>query len=154
MSTKPVAPAAEMFTLNLDPKVPLAEQVRLGNYDYANPAFTTPGNFSLTLPAGKREVILYDPHGSVSSEEMIRRMKAEHCIPATLDDALAMGIQFPERQRTNPIVFLGTIWCDGIGLRHVPVLNFWYGRRELNLSWFDDVWDDNAHGRFAAVRES
>ena len=77
-------------------------------------------------------------------------MKADDCRPAVLDDALAMGIQFPNRQRQNPIVFLGTIWSGAGGGRLVPVLGVWIGLRELHLRWFGGVWNC----RFAAVRES
>lgn len=95
----------EAFALDLDPTVPLPEQVRRGNYGYVNPALT-PENFRLTVPAGKRRVVLYDPHGFVSSEEMIRRMRADGCVPATLDDALAMGAKH------TPIASARTPWCS------------------------------------------
>ena len=140
----------ETFVLDLDPKVPLADRIRAGKYYYVDPAIT-PEHFTLTL-SGKREVILFDPHGAVSSEEMIRRMKADHCVPATLDDCLVMGRQFPDRQCINPIVFLGMVWRGPGGYRHVPVLDDWFGGRGLYLYWFDDDWHD--FYRFAAVRES
>lgn len=135
----------ETLVLNLDPSIPLAEQIRRGNYTYVN-SVITPNNFHLMVPAGKRDIILYDPRGYVSSEEMVRWMKGDGCVPATLDDALAMGQQYPDRQRRNPIVFLGTIWPVAFGIRHVSVL---YGR-SLELSWFDNTW--NMLCRFAAVR--
>ncbi len=140
----------EGFALVLDPSVPLEEQVQRGNYNYANPAITQE-HFSLTLSGGC-EVVLFDPHGTVSSEEMVRRMKQDGYVPATLDDALAMGTQFPERQRQNPIVFLGSVWRDGDGSRRVPVLFDWSGERGLGLGWFVYGW--SVRCRFAAVRES
>ena len=141
----------ETFVLNLPgPTIPLEEQIRRGNHKYSNPAINA-GNFQLTIPAGKREVVLYDPRGYVSSEEMIRRMEADGYKPATLDDCLAMGAQHPDRQRQNPIVFLGSVWCDPVGYRHVPVLDDWGGVRLLLLCWFDDGWSDVC--RVAAVRE-
>jgi len=152
----------ERFVLDCPgPTVPLAEQIRHGNYNYANPDITD-ANFSLTIPAGKREVVLYDPRGYVSSETMIARMKADGCRPATFDDALAMGIQYPDRQRQNPIVFLGTAWRDPGGDRRVPVLGVWdgsralslycFGERGLGLIWFDAGWSGLC--RFAVVRVS
>lgn len=141
----------ETFALDLDPKVPLPEQIRRGNYSYVDPAIT-PEHFTLTL-SGKREVVLFDdPHGTVFSKEMIARMKQEGCVPATLDDALAMGAQFPDRQCQNTIVFLGTVWPDPRSRRRVPVLGKWVGRRMLSLfSGFGGGWRDSY--RFAAVRE-
>lgn len=136
---------AETFVLNLDPTIPLEEQIQRGNYDYINPNFNT-CNFQLTL-SGKREIILYDPRGSVSSEEMIRRMGADGRVPATLDDAVAFGVQFPDRQRENHLVFLGTIWS---GARRVPALSDWYFGRGLCLCLFGRGWGDGC--RFAADR--
>jgi hypothetical protein len=85
-----------------DPSIPLPEQIRKGNYGYVNEHYT-PQNFTLTL-TGNREVVLFDPNGFVSSKEMIRRMKRDGFVPATIDDALAMGTKFPDRQKQNPIV--------------------------------------------------
>lgn len=143
--------AVETFLLDLDPKVSLAERIRAGNYGYVNPDIT-PENFTLTVPAGKREVVLYDPKGYTSSEAMIARMKADGYVPATLDDALAMGQKYPDRQRANPIVFLGSVWPDPNGYQRVPVLVGWFGGRWLCLVGFGGGWLDFC--RFAAVRES
>jgi len=148
---KPATQAAETLILSLDPSVSLQDQVARGKYGYVNPNYT-PDNFRLTAPAAKREVVLYDPRGYVSSEEMIARMKADGNKPAGIDDCLAMGAQHPERQRRNPIVFLGTVWCDSVGSRRVPVLDGWNGGRWLFLCWFVGDWVGGC--RFAAVRES
>jgi hypothetical protein len=139
----------ETFALAFDPTIGIGEWVRRGNYTRPNPDINE-RNFKLTL-SGTRKIVLYDPKGAVSSDEMIRRMKADGYKPAGIDDALAMGAQFPERQRQNPIVFLGTTWRDPDGLQHVPVLSGWCGGRRLGLDWFDFVWDGRY--RFAALRE-
>lgn len=146
MSTKT---QPETLVLELNPSVPLEVQIKRGNYNYVNPAIN-PQHFTLTL-SGKREVVLFDPHGTVSSEEMVRRMKQDGYVPATLDDALSMGQQYPDRQRQNPIVFLGSVWPGFGGSRRVAVLSYWLGARRLSLSWFDSGWSD--FYRFAAVRE-
>jgi hypothetical protein len=145
-----IAEQLDTFTVTLDPTIGMAEWVRRGNYEYANPDIRE-RNFKLT-PTGTREVVLYDPKGAVSSEEMIRRMKADGYKPAGIDDCLAMGAQFPERQRQNPIVFLGSVWRGPVGGQLVPVLYGWRGRRKLGLGWFDGGWGGSY--RFAAVRES
>jgi hypothetical protein len=155
MSTK-TAIQRETFALTLDPTVPLSEQVRMGTYGELNGNYK-PENFTLTL-TGNREVVLFDPQGAVSSEEMIARMKAEGYVPALIDDALAMGVQYPDRQKKNAIVFLGTLFHDhdSCGDERVPLLDGWEdvseGGRLLLLGWFGNEWPDGC--RFAAVRES
>jgi hypothetical protein len=151
MYTK-TAPAItiETYPVTLDPTVSLEGQINAGNYAFVDEHYT-PQNFPLTL-TGQREVMLFDPLGNVSSEEMIALMKADKCVPATIDDCLAFGTTFPERQRKNPIVFLGTVFHDPNRGRHVPVLRGWVGGRSLYLGWFVDRWSYGC--RFAAVRES
>ena len=141
----------ETLVLDLNPTIPPETQIQRGNYNYANPDINT-RNFNFTLPAGKREIVLYDPKGFVSSEEMIRRMKEDGCVPGVIDDCLAMGQQHPNRQRGNPIVFLGSVWRGAHGRRRVPVLVDCHGERKLSLCWFGDGW--YGRYRFAAVRES
>lgn len=139
----------ETYSVIRDPTVSIQEQINRGGYGYANPAINS-GNFKLSL-SGSRDIVLYDPRGFVSSEEMIRRMDGDGFLSATLDDALAFGIEHPDRQCQNPIVFLGTVWRGSDRDRRVPVLNHWDGRRGLHLRWFDSVWDGSC--RFAAVRK-
>jgi hypothetical protein len=148
MTTK-TAPTTETYPVTLDPTVSLDEQIKAGNYGYVNTLYKA-RNFKLTL-AGSREIVLFDAGGSVTSETMIARMKAEGFIPATLDDALAMGAKYPTRQKKNPIVFLGTVFRGPGDGRRVPVLGNGDGKRGLNLNWFDDDWF--LYFRFAAVRE-
>lgn len=140
----------ETFAVAIDPSVRLAEQIRCGNYVYVN-ASIKPKNFTLTLPAGEREVVLFDPHGYASSDEVIACMKRDEYVPATLDDALAFGATYPDRQRRNPIVFLGTMWRSPGG-NGIPMLSVRRRGRVLNLGWFEYNWYN--HCRFAAVRES
>lgn len=141
---------AETFVLYLNPAIPLEEQIQRGNYKFTHPAINLT-NFSLTLPAGKRRIVLYDPKGPATSEQIVARMKADGYIPAILDDALAMGQQRPNRQRQNPIVFLGTVWRDTTYRCFVPVLGQWCGRRDLNLIRFSH---NCTSARFAAIKVS
>lgn len=141
----------EEFLIEIDPNVSFEVRVQRGNYGFVNENIR-PANFNLTK-SGKRRIVLYDPKGDVSSKEMTRRMAENGDRPAVLDDALELGYKFPDRQRKNPIVFLGeeTVWQGPGGDRRVPVLSEWYDLRELSLSWFDRDWF--AFCRFAAVRE-
>lgn len=138
------------FGLDLDAAVSLTKWIKRGHYDYVNANYT-PENFRLTL-SGRRKIALIDPRGCVSSREMIRRMKHEGLVPATLDAALAFCVAYPERQRHNPLVFLGTVWRDPSGNRRVPVLFGCDNKRKLHLGWFDQEWF--FFFRFATLRES
>jgi hypothetical protein len=133
-------PSSESFRIKLNPNVSFEEQVHEGNYGYSD-KFLTSANFQLSV-SGVRDVTLFDPGATSTTEEMIARMNAAGCVPALIDDALAMGIQFPDRQKTNPIVFLGSSYRASDGLQHFPVLVGWGGVRGLELYWFGDDWAD------------
>ena len=132
------------------------EQIKSGHYDDVNKHFT-PKHFQPTLD-GKRTVVLFDPKGliAVSFEEMTNRMKAAGAsFPPSLDDALAMGTQFPNRQKRNPIVFLQELSfaarTDLIVFLHSLG---WNNTRRLDLIWTGINWRFRYDFRFAAVRES
>lgn len=62
-----------------------------------------------------------------------------------------MGEIQPNLQREFPIVALGSVWRDGGGGRHVPVLGCGGAGRRLSLGWFEFGWDDGY--RFLGVRK-
>ena len=141
---------ADTFVLDLNAQVSLEQQIRRGNYGYVNLNYYRPGSFALTL-SGRRKVVLYDTEGLISSQEMITRMRADRCAPATLDDALAFGAKFPDRHREHALVFLGTVWHGPLRCGHVPVLFECCGVRRLALCWVGTAWDGRY--RFPAVCE-
>jgi len=47
---------------------------------------------------------------------------------------------------------VGSVWRNWNDNRHVPYLSSNAGKRNLNLNWLDNRWDE--HYRFAAVRMS
>ena len=124
--------------LHLDPTVPFEERVRCGGFDYVNPCIT-PKRFPLT-GSGWRQLVILEADAKVTSEAMLGRIEAAGVQPATLDDALALAAQYQEFCSRNPVVFLGTIWRDPIGLLRVPVFTASDGRRSLSLFWFGRVW--------------
>jgi hypothetical protein len=137
------------FSLVDDPKISLKDQISNGGYLFVDPAITDQ-NFKLSI-GGKRDLVLYtNPGDYLLPDEIIRCMNDDGYLPATLDDALAMGATFPEWQRQNPIIFLGTTWRDTEGHAHVPVLDVLHGGRGLDLPWFQSGW--GADFRFAGVR--
>jgi len=84
---------------------------------------------------------------------MIHRMKEDGYGPATLDDALAMGVKFRGLQQTiGAILFIGTKWLDSDdGKYKVPCLKGGcIPERRLCLFEFKGTW---WHFCFAAVRK-
>ena len=45
-----------------------------------------------------------------------------------------------------------SVWQNPNGNRNVPYLNNWNDKRNLNLNWYDNDWNDNY--RFLAVRKT
>jgi hypothetical protein len=134
--------------INIDPTVSIENQITHGNYKFAHTDINSK-NFSLTVPAGKYELTIFEPQGYVSTDQIINRMTTYGCKPATLDYALAIGTQFPDLQRKNPLVFLGTVRKGGSN-SWVPILELWDNDRVMVLtSYNDDVWSSDY--RFAAV---
>lgn len=141
----------ELGWIELDPAISFDERKRRGNYNYANPNITDRASH-LTNKV-RRFIVLYDPRGSVSTEEMKRRIRANGDTPASADDAFEVGYTFPERQRKNPILFLdeNSVCVGGFGSQCAPVLSEWSDRRGLLLLPLAGDW--LVYFRFAAVRE-
>jgi hypothetical protein len=89
-----------------------------------------------------------------SSEKVIKIIKEDDkdnpWSPAQTEHTLAFGAQFPDAQRKNPIIGLGSVARVG-GHRRVLDLSRDGSERDLGLRWFDGDWD--ARGRFLAVRK-
>ncbi|MEK7161148.1 MAG: hypothetical protein AAB729_00460 [Patescibacteria group bacterium] len=141
-------PSSEAINIVLDPRVSIEKQITLGNYKTTHAEINSK-NFSLTIPAGKREVILYEPHGYVTTEQVANRIATDGCKAATLDDALTIGVQYPERQLKNPLVFFGTTWNVG-GRSLIPILDHWDNDRVLEMDELSNTpWSSDY--RFVAV---
>lgn len=50
------------------------------------------------------------------------------------------------------MAYIGSVWQNRNGNRNVPYLNRNGSKRNLNLNWIDNDWNENY--RFAAVRNS
>lgn len=148
-----IADEFEEYSFQIDPAVSFEDRLRRGNYNYVHQDITTEKfKLRLTEPV-RRSIVLYDPKGPVSSEEMIRRIQHNGDRRPTFDDVLEFGYRFPDRQRKNPIAFLldEGLWRISPGDARVPVLDEWLDGRELDLRLFTDGW--HAIFRFAVVRE-
>jgi hypothetical protein len=111
----------ERLSIELDPSLSLEDQIRRGNYSTVDGNFTS-RDFHLSL-SGKREIILYEIEEMIPGpSDLIRRMQADGNAPATLDDALAIGYKFPDKQLQHPIAFLGGVWVNWSHISVFPAL--------------------------------
>lgn len=148
-----IADDFEEFIVDIDPSLSFDDRLRRGNYNYVDEGVTVEYfPLRLTDPA-RRTIVLYDPHGPVSGEEMVRRIYENGDRRPTFDDALEFGYRFPDRQGKNPIAFLldDDLWQISRGTYKVPVLDEWLDDRELDLRLFVGNW--HAIFRFAAIRQ-
>ncbi|MBI2552007.1 hypothetical protein HYW17_01750 [Candidatus Uhrbacteria bacterium] len=86
---------------------------------------------------------------SISTEEAERRLDALGFRPATGRELRAFAKA--DYQWELMVVALGSSLVHPNGLRNVPGLDGWHGRRGLSLYWTDDGW--NSSWRFLAVRK-
>jgi hypothetical protein len=128
----------ERVLLKLDCTVSLEHLIGQGGFAHVA-QYYKPQHFSLGVNATEEVTILH-ARGFASSYQVIRWMKQSGFVPARLDHALAMEIQFPKLQREGPTVFLGTVWRDFDGDDRVPSLEGPPCCRELGLEWFESGW--------------
>lgn len=123
--------------------------VRSGQYGWTNDAINGRNFPSREKGQAQIDILLVTFDRNISSEDAIKAMDAQGLRPATLKELLALGVAFPELQRENPIVALGSTWRHPRGRVSVPYLYGDVGGRGLDLFWFDGPWLPTC--RFAAV---
>ncbi len=143
--------AVTTYPVTIDYRKPLDEMVKAGRYNYANPDITAE-HFSIQ---GEGEVavelVLVHFDHNIESDDAVAELNRLGLEPARLEHACAFGEKYPDVQRQFPIVFLGSVWSDAFGDRHVPCLDDWSGRRGLYLDCWVGEWGRDY--RFAAVRK-
>lgn len=149
---KPKELVEDLGWIEIDPTVPFEERKRRGNYKGGVHSNITADKSQLKRKV-RRHIVLYDPQGYVSNEDMKRRIRENGDRPCDLDDGLGIGEIFPKRQVVNPLPLLNeTAVCLGSDRDEcAPVLYYWGGTRKLDLSLLAGDWDRGY--RFPAVRE-
>ena len=103
---------------------------------------------------GEWEYDLWNPEGSISSQDAVERMKGDDVdnpwIPARLGHLLVFGRMNPDAQRKNPIVALGSVG-EVNGDRRVVYLYRSVSLRGLDLFWWAYDWGSGC--RFLRVRK-
>lgn len=136
------------YPIKVNPKDTIESLVNKGKYDWKNGNITS-DLFADKPTAGRVNLELLN-YGLIDSEDALARMKREGYRPATIFELLAFGIKYPDIQRENPIIALGSV-VRLDGNRHVACLVGLSSGRGLSLDWFDSCW--SGQGRFLAVRK-
>jgi hypothetical protein len=149
---KPKEEVEVLGWIELDPAVSFQERMRLCDFKGGVHPNITADKSKLKCKV-RRLIVLYDPRGSVSTEEMKRRMTENGDKPCDIDDGTGIGKTFPQRQVANPLPLLdgGSVCLDDRRDQCAPVLNYWGALREFRLDRLAGDWDGNC--RFPAVRE-
>jgi hypothetical protein len=139
------------YPVTIDYRKSLDEMVKAGRYGYTNPAITSehfPIQGEGEVPT---ELVFVHFDRNIESDGAVAELNKMGLEPARLEHACAFGEKYPDVQKEFPIVFLGSVWADASGNRHVPYLDGWSGGRGLGLSGWSGGWGRRC--RFAAVRK-
>lgn len=123
----------------------LDQMILAGKYDWKNPSITEK-NFPLLDGLKGRIFILSGKlfifNKKISSNDAIIEMKSLGYRPANLAELLVLGKNYPDLQKKNPIISLGSVWQNTDNRKNVPVIGFQIFKRWLYLRWFDDIWQE------------
>mgnify|MGYP001599690501 FL=1 len=139
------------FFVTVDYGQTVEQLIRNGRYDWVNSDINGRNFPSSERGRAQIDIFLLNFDHDISSEDAIREMAKQGLRPATLKELLALGTAFPDLQRENPIVALGSTWRSPVGALRVPCLDGSGSYRHLRLFWFEGDWDPSR--RFAAVRK-
>lgn len=136
----------------VDYSMTLRQMIATGHYDWTNSNINV-DHFPI-FGEGKVEVETFLVHlgKDASTEEVLEEMDRLGLRPAEIEVGLAFGAKYPDLQHQFPIIFLGSVWLHGNGLRRVPSLDVYGGKRKLELYFYVHVWRFNC--RFLAVKKA
>jgi hypothetical protein len=138
--------------IELNPSIPFEERLRLCHFEGGVHKNIT-AKTSILKRRVRRLIVLYDPGGPVSTEDMRKRIKNAGDRPCDIDDGTGIGKIYPQRQVINPLPLLdeGQEYHDLKGYQSIPVLCLAGNKRALDLFRSTVGW----LGRylFPAVRE-
>jgi hypothetical protein len=127
----------------------LESLIARGNYDWTNENIVKKFSFD-TLTVGEWEFKLVDPKRDISSADAKTLCETDGWSVSKLEHLLVFGAMFPDAQKKNPIIALGSV-CGLVGLQHVSELWYRSYERGLDLDWWRYSW--GALCRFLAVRK-
>lgn len=115
--------------------VTLSDLIADGKYDSVH-EYVTEENFPDWHVCGavtKGHKLFHIDHDT-TQPQVTALMKAEGFVPATIEQLLAFGKDFPEEQRRSPIAAIGSQWTSPLGFRYFPCLDSTVdNKRELRV---------------------
>jgi len=148
---------SEGALIKVDFSLPLDQMIAAGQYSWLNDnvnakQFPVQGEGVKGYEAG-----LFCFEESMRSEDVMKKInRADDANPwevARIEHLLAFGAKYPERQRLNPIVALGSVSHSRVfGRQNVAYLYRRAVGRSLHLDWWSNTWHPNY--RFLAIRLS
>ena len=145
----------EEFEIVVDFTMTLEQMVAAGKYDWKNDdiiakQFSVAGDGRIECEARlfhfERSIAAEDPERAIREAVPVGQWE-----PAKIEHLLAFGARYPDEQRKNPIVCLGSVSNSEVfGRRHVPYLYRRVLGRSLHLDWYSNGW--HSFYRFLAVR--
>jgi hypothetical protein len=149
------AEPTSFFKVTVEHSLTLEQMAGLGHYNL--PTDELLKNFPKTSSRDEETVEVTLVHVNlflvpvnVSTEYILDQMNRNGLRPATIEELLTVGAEFPDLQRKYPVIALGSV-RESCGLRYVACLSKDTSLRYLSLSQFDGVW--GADCRFLAVRK-
>ncbi len=141
----------EVLNVTVDYDRSVASGIKAGKYDWSNSDITDDHYPNSGSGKSDVEIILVHYGKDMSTKNVLKDFDKRNLRPATLQELLAIGEQFPDKQREFPIIALGSVWRNSRGNRYVPCLIGSGSYRGLDLYWIVSDWHDIC--RFAAVRK-
>jgi len=136
-------------TVNRDRSI--ADGVTDGKYNSSNPDINDTYFPRSRAGIESSEIVLVHFDKSMSTDNVLKELEERNLRPADVQELLAIGEQYPDKQREFPIIALGSIRQRLVGRRVVPYLHALGSNRELYLDWIGRDWE--GFYRFAAVRK-
>jgi len=140
----------DVLKVSVDYDRSVTDGIKGGRYDWFDPNITDahfPNTRSVT---SSLEVYIVEYGKCMSAKNVLANLDKRNLRPATLQELLAVGEQYPDLQREFPIVALGSVWQNAEGNRCVPCIVGGGSSRGLRLHWIGGDWGGLC--RFAAVR--
>jgi hypothetical protein len=123
------------------------ELVKDGKYDDINSNITGK-NFPFDESCGDKEcstkesldIYLLNFKRDISSEKILKIIEKRGYRVCNLKELLSLGAQYPDLQRKDYIVALGSQWQGPFGSPYVPYLGGHDSYRHLSLTWLEGDW--------------
>ena len=128
------------YPLTIDYSQSIKSLIKRGDYAWASKNINETNFPSSENGEVKIGVELISFGEDKSSENALKEIKKMGLEPLTLRELLHFGIYYPDFQRENPIVALGSTWRDPCGDVYAPCLNRDGLDRFLHLTWVEGDW--------------